>query len=199
MKEKQAQEEAKRRRQSELFDALEEEDEFMSQKTSAEAAQSYIAAISNRVEMNWSRPPSARNGMKCVLSIQLVPTGKVIDVKVVSSSGNPAFDRSAEQAAESLGAGRFTLFRLVTLPMILPGVAGGWLLAFINSFDEVTLSIFVSSPATQTLPVRMYVYATESIDPMMAAVSALVIALTAAAMIVLDRVYGLDRVLVGKH
>ena len=78
-------------------------------------------------------------------------------------------------------------------------VAGGWLLAFINSFDEVTLSIFVSSPATQTLPVRMYVYATESIDPMMAAVSALVIALTAATMILLDRVYGLDRVLVGKH
>ncbi|RUQ43387.1 ABC transporter permease, partial [Corynebacterium pseudodiphtheriticum] len=108
-------------------------------------------------------------------------------------------DRSAEQAAESLGAGRFTLFRQITLPMILPGVAGGWLLAFINSFDEVTLSIFVSSPATQTLPVRMYVYATESIDPMMAAVSALVIGLTAATMIVLDRVYGLDRVLVGKH
>jgi putative spermidine/putrescine transport system permease protein len=108
-------------------------------------------------------------------------------------------DRSAEQAAESLGAGRFTLFRQITLPMILPGVAGGWLLAFINSFDEVTLSIFVSSPATQTLPVRMYVYATESIDPMMAAVSALVIALTAATMILLDRVYGLDRVLVGKH
>jgi putative spermidine/putrescine transport system permease protein len=45
----------------------------------------------------------------------------------------------------------------------------------------------------------MYVYATESIDPMMAAVSALVIGLTAAAMILLDRVYGLDRVLVGKH
>ena len=108
-------------------------------------------------------------------------------------------DRSAEQAAESLGASRFTLFRQITLPMILPGVAGGWLLAFINSFDEVTLSIFVSSPATQTLPVRMYVYATESIDPMMAAVSALVIALTAATMILLDRVYGLDRVLVGKH
>ena len=78
-------------------------------------------------------------------------------------------------------------------------VAGGWLLAFINSFDEVTLSIFVTSPATQTLPVRMYVYATESIDPMMAAVSALVIALTALTMILLDRVYGLDRVLVGKQ
>jgi putative spermidine/putrescine transport system permease protein len=44
----------------------------------------------------------------------------------------------------------------------------------------------------------MYMYATESIDPMMAAVSALMIALTAAAMLVIDRVYGLDRMLVGR-
>nr|WP_189674206.1 ABC transporter permease [Pseudomonas tehranensis] len=126
----------------------------------------------------------------------LVITPYVLRLVLASAIG---LDRSAEQAAQSLGAGRFTLFRQITLPMILPGVAGGWLLAFINSFDEVTLSIFVTSPATQTLPVRMYVYATESIDPMMAAVSALVIALTALTMILLDRVYGLDRVLVGKQ
>jgi putative spermidine/putrescine transport system permease protein len=126
----------------------------------------------------------------------VVITPYVLRLVIAASIG---MDRSAEQAAESLGASRFTLFRLITLPMILPGVAGGWLLAFINSFDEVTLSIFVTSPSTQTLPVRMYVYATESIDPMMAAVSALVIALTAATMIILDRVYGLDRVLVGRH
>ncbi|WP_122861382.1 ABC transporter permease [Pseudomonas viridiflava] len=126
----------------------------------------------------------------------LVITPYVLRLVLAAAIG---IDRSAEHAAESLGASRFTLFRQMTLPMILPGVAGGWLLAFINSFDEVTLSIFVTSPATQTLPVRMYVYDTESIDPMMAAVSALVIALTAATMILLDRVYGLDRVLVGKH
>ncbi|WP_257112525.1 ABC transporter permease [Pseudomonas ficuserectae] len=126
----------------------------------------------------------------------LVITPYVLRLVLAAAIG---IDRSAEHAAESLGANRFTLFRQITLPMILPGVAGGWLLAFINSFDEVTLSIFVTSPATQTLPVHMYVYATESIDPMMAAVSALVIALTAATMILLDRVYGLDRVLVGKH
>ncbi|KAB0484298.1 putative spermidine/putrescine transport system permease protein [Pseudomonas reinekei] len=126
----------------------------------------------------------------------LVITPYVLRLVLASAIG---LDRSAEHAAQSLGAGRFTLFRQITLPMILPGVAGGWLLAFINSFDEVTLSIFVTSPATQTLPVRMYVYATESIDPMMAAVSALVIALTALTMILLDRVYGLDRVLVGKQ
>ena len=107
-------------------------------------------------------------------------------------------DRSAEQAALSLGASQLTVFRRITLPMILPGVTGGWLLAFINSFDEVTMSIFVTAPSTITLPVRMYMYATESIDPLMAAVSALMVALTAVAMLVLDRVYGLDKILVGQ-
>ena len=107
-------------------------------------------------------------------------------------------DRSAEQAALSLGASQATVFRRITLPMILPGVTGGWLLAFINSFDEVTMSIFVTAPSTVTLPVRMYMYATESIDPLMAAVSALMVALTAVAMLVLDRIYGLDKILVGQ-
>ena len=108
------------------------------------------------------------------------------------------FDRSAEHAALSLGASQATVFTRITLPMILPGVTGGWMLAFINSFDEVTMSIFVTSPSTVTLPVRMYMYATESIDPLMAAVSALMVAVTAFAMVLLDRVYGLDRVLVGR-
>ena len=107
-------------------------------------------------------------------------------------------DRSVEQAAASLGAGRATVFRRITLPLMLPGITGGWMLAFINSFDEVTMSIFITSPQTVTLPVRMYMLATESIDPMMAAVSALIVALTAGVMIVLDRLYGLDKVLVGQ-
>jgi|EP01041_Mallomonas_annulata_P033964 putative spermidine/putrescine transport system permease protein len=81
--------------------------------------------------------------------------------------------------------------------MILPGVTGGWLLAFINSFDEVTMSIFVTAPSTVTLPVRMYMYATESIDPLMAAASALMVAFTAVVMVLIDRLYGLDRILVG--
>ncbi|WP_029573390.1 ABC transporter permease, partial [Pseudomonas syringae] len=75
----------------------------------------------------------------------LVITPYVLRLVLAAAIG---IDRSAEHAAESLGADRFTLFRQITLPMILPGVAGGWLLAFINSFDEVTLSIFVTSPAT---------------------------------------------------
>lgn len=124
----------------------------------------------------------------------LVITPYVLRLVIAAVEGS---DRTAEQAALSLGASQATTFRRITLPMILPGVTGGWLLAFINSFDEVTMSIFVTAPATVTLPVRMYMYATESIDPLMAAVSALMVALTATAMLVLDRVYGLDRILVG--
>lgn len=109
------------------------------------------------------------------------------------------FDRSIEHAALSLNASRATVFFKMTLPLIIPGVSGGWLLAFINSFDELTMSVFITAPTTVTLPVRMYMYATESIDPMMAAISALVILLTAVTMLLLDRVYGLDRVLVGQR
>lgn len=107
-------------------------------------------------------------------------------------------EQNVEQAAASLGAKPWVVFRRITLPLMLPGIAGGWILAFINSFDEVTMSVFITSPQTITLPVRMYMLATESIDPMMAAVSSLIIALTAATMFALDRLYGLDKVLVGQ-
>jgi len=130
-----------------------------------------------------------------VLAHVVVITPYVLRLVVAASVGA---DLSCEQAALSLGASGATVFRRVTLPMILPGVTGGWLLAFINSFDEVTMSIFVTAPATVTLPVRMYMYATESIDPLMAAASALMVAFTAAVMVLLDRLYGLDKILVGE-
>ncbi|PWC77870.1 ABC transporter permease [Azospirillum sp. TSH64] len=131
-----------------------------------------------------------------VAAHMVIVTPYVMRLLIAAISG---FDRSVEQAAFSLGASEATVFRRVTLPMILPGVTGGWLIAFINSFDELTMSIFITSPSTVTLPVRMYMYATESIDPMMAAVSALIIGITAVAVLLLDRVYGLDRILVGQH
>ncbi|HKR39965.1 MAG TPA: ABC transporter permease [Paraburkholderia sp.] len=131
-----------------------------------------------------------------ILAHMIIITPFVMRLVLASVSG---LDRSIEHAAASLGANAWTTFRRVTLPMIVPGITGGWLLAFINSFDELTMSIFVTSPQTVTLPVRMYMYATESIDPMMASVSALVIFITAGAMFLLDRVYGLNRILIGQH
>ena len=86
----------------------------------------------------------------------------------------------------------------MTLPLILPGVASGWVLAFINSFDEVTMTVFIASPETTTLPVRLFLYIQDNIDPLVAAVSAALIFMTVAAMLVLDRLYGLERLLVGR-
>ena len=79
-------------------DALAAEEAALQDTAYANAAQSYISVISERIERNWSRPPSARNGMECELLIRLVPTGRVINVDVVRSSGNTLFDRSAVQA-----------------------------------------------------------------------------------------------------
>ena len=107
-------------------------------------------------------------------------------------------DRSVEMAAVSLGAGGWTLFRRVTLPLILPGVISGWALAFIQSFDDLTMTVFLAAPGTETLPVRMFLYIQDNIDPLVTSVSASVIAITMTALILLDRFYGLDRVLAGK-
>ncbi|MFK4510203.1 ABC transporter permease [Bradyrhizobium daqingense] len=107
-------------------------------------------------------------------------------------------DRTVEMAAVSLGAGGWTLFRRVTLPLILPGVISGWALAFIQSFDDLTMTVFLAAPGAETLPVRMFLYIQDNIDPLVTSVSACVIAITMGALIVLDRFYGLDRVLAGK-
>ena len=108
-------------------------------------------------------------------------------------------DRATEAAARSLGASHWTTFRRVTIPLIMPGVVGGWILAFITSFDELTMTIFVASPSTTTLPVRMYQHITETIDPLISSISAVIIFATMLLMIVLDRIYGLDKLLVGKN
>ena len=107
-------------------------------------------------------------------------------------------DRAIENAAISLGADDLVVFRRVTLPLILPGLASGWALAFIQSFDEVTMTVFIASPATVTLPVRMFLYIQDNIDPLVTSVSACVIAITVVFLVVLDRIYGLERLLVGR-
>lgn len=107
-------------------------------------------------------------------------------------------DQAIEHAAVSLGASEWTVLRRVTLPLVAPGLISGWALAFINSFDEVTMTVFVSAPGTVTLPVQMFLYIQDNIDPLVTSVSACVIAITVAALVALDRAYGLERLLVGR-
>lgn len=107
-------------------------------------------------------------------------------------------DRDSELAARSLGASRFVSFRRILLPLILPGVVGGWVLAFIQSFDEVTMTIFIATPGTTTLPVALYHRVSMLTDPVTTSVSTIVIVGTMVLMFILDRVVGLDKVLIGK-
>lgn len=90
----------RRRDQAESsFDrALSAEAERLAGDERQQQVQSFSSAIYQQIYRNWSRPPSARTGMETLLRVELVPTGEVVSVTVVRSSGNATFDRSAEQA-----------------------------------------------------------------------------------------------------
>ena len=79
---------------------LQEEAIALNDLTDRRVANSYQAKIYNQVRGNWSRPPSARNGMQTKLLVELIPTGEVMSVSIIESSGVLAFDRSAEQAVK---------------------------------------------------------------------------------------------------
>ena len=86
---------------AELAAALDREDSVAGAE---EMSASYAASIRDTVESYWSAPPSARNGMQALLTIQLVPTGELVSVSVLRSSGSAAFDRSALNAVEKAAA-----------------------------------------------------------------------------------------------
>lgn len=88
----------------ELTASLEAEESAQVAVTAEQMAASYAALIRDTVTGYWSRPPSARNGMQAVLELRLVPTGEIVSVSVLESSGSVAFDRSAMNAVEKAGA-----------------------------------------------------------------------------------------------
>jgi putative spermidine/putrescine transport system permease protein len=101
-------------------------------------------------------------------------------VVITVASSLRSTDPLQEKAAASLGAGPWRTFVRVTLPSILPGVAAGSLFAFVTSFDEVVAASFLQSPAIRTLPIEMFVSVTNEVDPTIAAVSTVILALTTA-------------------
>jgi colicin import membrane protein len=96
-RQRQAQEQAREQQEADARELAE---------TEAELVMAYSAVIHDLVQQYWSRPPSARNGMVVVLRIRMVPTGDILDVEIVQSSGDFAFDRAAESAV--LKVNRFT-------------------------------------------------------------------------------------------
>ena len=96
-----------------------------------------------------------------------------------------------EAAAGTLGAGPWSTFRLVTLPLMAPGIMAAAALAFILSFDEVVISLFVAGPRLTTLPVEIYRYVHERTDPFVSAVSVVLILLTMLVVVLVERSVGL--------
>ena len=88
--------------------------------------------------------------------------------------GFEAVDPKLEQAAGTLGAAPLWVFLTVTLPLILPGILSGALFAFVTSFDEVIVSLFITSPQLKTLPVQIFSSMTRDADPTVAAVGSLI-------------------------
>lgn len=103
-------------------------------------------------------------------------------------------DPFLEEAAATMGAGRLQRLRLVVLPQCLPGLAAGAFFAFNLSFDEAVVSLFLRRPGLTTLPVHVYSQLEFSPDPSVAAVSTIMIALTVALIVVIDRVLGIQKV-----
>jgi spermidine/putrescine transport system permease protein len=97
-------------------------------------------------------------------------------VFVVVSTRLASMDATLETASADLGAGPWTTFRRVTLPQIMPGVVGGFLLAFIISLDDVVITYFIAGVDTQTLPLFILAMMRRGIRPQINALAVLLIA-----------------------
>jgi len=97
-------------------------------------------------------------------------------VTVIVQSRLATFERSLEEAAMDLGATPLATFRLVTLPLIAPAIAAGWMLAFTLSLDDLVIASFTTGPGATTLPIRIYSEVRLGVKPEINAICTLLIA-----------------------
>ena len=102
-------------------------------------------------------------------------------------------DHALLESSASLGASRLYTFRRVTLPLIRPGILAGAFIAFMSSFDNVPVSLFLRDARTDMLPIRMWQDLEGKLDVSIAAVSGVMIVVTLSLMIVMERLAGLSR------
>ncbi len=103
---------------------------------------------------------------------------------------------SLREASTVLGASPVYTFFHVTLPLIKQGVITGAFMAFLTSFDNITVSLFLSDARTEVLPIRMWSMIENDLDVRAAAISGILIAITALLMVLMERVSGLSKFLV---
>jgi putrescine transport system permease protein len=104
-------------------------------------------------------------------------------VAVVVQSRLITFDRSLEEAAMDLGCDPVRAFIAVTLPLMLPSIAAGWMLAFTLSLDDLVIASFTTGPGSATLPIRIYSEVRLGVKPEINAICTLIIGLIAAVIV----------------
>jgi putrescine transport system permease protein len=105
-------------------------------------------------------------------------------VAVVVQSRLLTFDRSLEEAAMDLGAPPVRTFFLITLPIILPAVVSGWMLAFTLSLDDLVVASFTSGPGATTLPMKIYSQVRLGVTPEINAVCTILIAIVTTGVVI---------------
>ena len=103
-------------------------------------------------------------------------------------------DPQLEDAARSLGANVWRTFLYVVFPNLLPGIATGGAFAFISSFDNLTVSLFLAGPRVETLPIRLFAMIEFDLDPSVAAISTVLVLITLAVVLIAHRAVGLTRI-----
>src|SRR5689334_23883821 len=104
-------------------------------------------------------------------------------VPVIVQSRRVTFDRSLEEAAMDLGCPPLRTFLTITLPLIAPAIAAGWMLAFALSLDDLVLASFVTGPGATTLPIRIYSEVRLGVKPEINAVCTIMIAVVATGLV----------------
>lgn len=133
----------------------------------------------------------AANLMHIAPSIWLVVLANVVVFGPLmyrsTSSIASQLDISLEEASSLLGANRWATFRRITLPLLAPGIFAGMFLVFIQSIENVSLALFLAPAGTTVLPLEMFAMLTDTLDPRIAAISGVLIAIAIIVLIAVQR------------
>jgi len=138
----------------------------------------------------YSRVGIPKSFLSIAIGHIILATPYVIRLVYTSLVG---IDRTLELAARNLGASAWEAFRRITVPLIIPGLIAGGAFAFIISFDDVSVAIFLASPKTITLSVRIFTYIEHSSDPMITAVNSTVIIIAAVLLVFIEPTFGVGK------
>ncbi len=143
----------------------------------------FYSKMGNFLEDSLGMDPSLVGYIKVILAHAALGIPFVIITVTATLVG---FDRSLTRAAANMGAGPVKTFFKVQMPLILPGVISGGLFAFITSFDEVVVVLFVGAAAQKTLPWQMFIGLREQISPTILAVATLLVIISIALLTTLE-------------